>query len=164
METASPRAAFATTTMAAEITATKETARTYQVGLCMISFVCLLLRSALTDALLRLFGTHCRKLSLIVTLLLCLTLGWRHSSSPGLSLFPLPSVAHCLAPAPLKLRPYGARQIRLLVLLLCVKKVTRHFSCNLIKESILIILSTTPHKNYRQPEAGLFFVSPNWRF
>ena len=34
-----------------------------------------LLRSALTDALLRLFGTHCRKLSLIVTPLLCLSLG-----------------------------------------------------------------------------------------
>ena len=32
-------------------------------------------RSALTDALLRLFGTHYRKLSLMVTLLLCLSLG-----------------------------------------------------------------------------------------
>jgi len=30
--------------------------------------------SALTDALLRLFGTHCRKLPLIVALLLCLSL------------------------------------------------------------------------------------------
>ena len=34
-----------------------------------------LLRSALTDAVLRLFGTHYRELSLIVTLLLCLSLG-----------------------------------------------------------------------------------------
>ena len=32
-------------------------------------------QSALTDVPLRLFGTHCRKLSLIVTLLLCLSLG-----------------------------------------------------------------------------------------
>jgi len=41
----------------------------------------------------------------------------RHSSSAGFlsSLF---SVAHCLAPAPLKLRPYGAIQMRLLLLLL----------------------------------------------
>ena len=34
-----------------------------------------LLRSSLTDALLRLFGTYYRKLLLIVTLLLCLSLG-----------------------------------------------------------------------------------------
>jgi len=34
-----------------------------------------LCRSALTDALLRLFGTHGRKLSLLVTPLLCSTLG-----------------------------------------------------------------------------------------
>ena len=33
------------------------------------------LRRALTDALLRLFGTHCRKRSLIVTPLLCWSLG-----------------------------------------------------------------------------------------
>ena len=39
-------------------------------------------------ALLRLFGTNRRKLSLIMTLFLCLSLGQRHSSS-GLSLFPL---------------------------------------------------------------------------
>ena len=37
------------------------------------------------------------------------------NSSPGLSLF-LFSVAHCLAPAPLKIRPYGTIQIRLLLL------------------------------------------------
>jgi len=43
----------------------------------------------ITDALLRLFRTHYRTLSLTVTLLLCSSLGWRHSSSPGLSLFPL---------------------------------------------------------------------------
>jgi len=36
---------------------------------------------------------------------------------PGLSLFPF-SVAHCLAPAPLKLRPYDAIQMGLLLLLL----------------------------------------------
>jgi len=34
-------------------------------------------------------GTHYQKLSLIITLLLCFSLGWRHSSSPVLSLFPL---------------------------------------------------------------------------
>jgi len=62
-----------------------------------------LLRSALTDALFRLFGSHCRKLSLIVTLLLCL--------SPDIPLLPrflssLFSVTHCLASAPLKLWRY----------------------------------------------------------
>jgi len=36
---------------------------------------------------------------------------------PGLSLFPF-SVAHCLAPAPLKLRPYDAIQMGLLLLFL----------------------------------------------
>ena len=46
-------------------------------------------RAALRDALLRLFGAHYRKLSLIVTLLLRLSLGWRHSSSPRA--FSLPS-------------------------------------------------------------------------
>jgi len=51
-----------------------------------------------------LFGTHYWKLSLIVILISCLSLGWRHSSSPGLSLFLFS--AHCLAPAPLKLQPY----------------------------------------------------------
>jgi len=33
------------------------------------------------------------------------------------------SVAHCLAPAPLKLRPYGTIQIRLLLLLLFLTPV-----------------------------------------
>jgi len=68
-----------------------------------------LLRSALTVALLRLFSSHCRKLPLIVTLLLCLSLGFLSS---------LFSVAHCLAPASLMLRPYRVIQIRLLLLLL----------------------------------------------
>ena len=58
------------------------------------------------DALLRLSGTHYRKLSLIVTVLLCSSLGQAKDIPllPGFlsSLF---SVAHCLAPAPLKLRP-----------------------------------------------------------
>jgi len=45
-------------------------------------------KRAYTDALLQLFGTHYRKLSLIVTLLLSLSLGYRHSSSPGLFLSP----------------------------------------------------------------------------
>ena len=41
----------------------------------------------------------------------------KQSSSPGLSLFPR-SAARCLAPAPLKLRSYGAIQIRVLLSLL----------------------------------------------
>jgi len=44
-----------------------------------------------SDAQLRLSGTHYRKLSSTVTLLLCLRIVERHSYSPGLSLFPLPS-------------------------------------------------------------------------
>jgi len=43
--------------------------------LLLLASLILLSQSALTDVLLRLFGTHCRKLSLIVTLLLCLSLG-----------------------------------------------------------------------------------------
>jgi len=42
--------------------------------------------NALFDALRRLFGTHYRKLFSVVTLLLCLSVGERHSSSPRLSL------------------------------------------------------------------------------
>ena len=55
--------------------------------------------------------------SLIVTLLLCLSLG---PLLPGFlsSLF---SVAHCLAPAPLKLRPYGAIQNTFIIIIIIFK-------------------------------------------
>jgi len=75
-------------------------------------------RVPLTDALLQLFATHYRELSLIVTLLLCLSLYAEDIPLLPDFLSSLFSVAHCLAPAPLKLRPYGAIQIRLLLLLL----------------------------------------------
>jgi len=78
----------------------------------------LLLTYLLTDALHRLSETHFGKLSSVVTRLLLLSLGSRHSSRGFLSF--LFSVAHCLAPASLKLRPTLWRyiQIRLLLLLL----------------------------------------------
>ena len=48
-------------------------------------------------ALLQLSATHCRQLTSTLTLLLCVSLGLRHSSSPGISLFPLLS---CTLPGP----------------------------------------------------------------
>ena len=72
-----------------------------------------LLRSALTDALLWLFGTHYRKLSLIVTVTVFKS-RLKIFLFPGLSLFPLLS---CILPGPstMKLQPYGAVQICLLL-------------------------------------------------
>ena len=63
-----------------------------------------------SDAQLRLSGTHYRKLSSTVTLLLCLRIVERHSYSPGLSLFPLPSnTLH--GPSTSEVTTYGAIQI-----------------------------------------------------
>ena len=72
-----------------------------------------LLRSALTDAVLWLFGTHYRKLSLIVTVTVFKS-RLKIFLFPGLSLFPLLS---CTLPGPstMKLQPYGAVQICLLL-------------------------------------------------
>ena len=75
------------------------------------------MRSALTDALLQLFETHYRKLSIIVTLVTVFKSRLKtFLFFPGF-LSSLSSIAHCLAPAPLKLRPYDAIQIRLLLLI-----------------------------------------------
>jgi len=59
-----------------------------------------------------------------------LSLGLRHSSSLRLSLCSLTS---CLAPAPLKLRPYGAIQICLLLLLLLLFLAHQHKACRQLK-------------------------------
>ena len=83
---------------------------------------------ALTDAQLRLSGTHCRKLSLIVTLLLFLSLGWRHSSSPGLSFFRLLGSTLPGSSAS-ELWPYSAIQmsVLLVVVVVVVVVVVRYF-------------------------------------
>ena len=78
-----------------------------------------LLQSAFTDALLRLLGTRYRKVSLILTVTMFKCKRETFFSSYS---FSLPSSqAHCLAPAPLKLWPYGAIQICLWLLLLLLK-------------------------------------------
>jgi len=58
--------------------------------------------------------------------------------SRAFSLSSLFSVAHCLATAPLKLRPYGAIQICLLLLVVVVCDLTRHVE----KLEFLFILLT----------------------
>ena len=62
--------------------------RSATMTLCQPATTTTFAKRAYTDALHQLSGTHYRKLSLIVTLLLSLSLGYRHSSSPGLSLSP----------------------------------------------------------------------------
>ena len=58
----------------------------------------------------------------------CLSLGLGHSSSPGFlsSLF---SVASCMAPAPLKLRPYGAIQITCIIIIIYNTKRDAILTC-----------------------------------
>ena len=79
--------------------------------------------------------------------------------SRAFSLSSLFSVAHCLATAPLKLRPYGAIQICLLLLVVVVCDLTRHVE----KLEFLFILLTQAENDASTLLVSVFLTCVHWR-